>query len=248
MFALIIVDVQNDFISGSLAVNNGADVVPVINKLGPQFSHIYKTADWHPQDHVSFHANVKSGAHPTTPNSPVAGPDANLFDSVLVAGPPSLTQTLWPVHCVQGSKGAELHPDLASFPGEIRVNKGMNTKVDSYSGFWDNGDTSHTPLYSMLVEAGVTDVVVCGIATDYCVGFTALDAARHAFKVYVVEEAIKGVAPGTSAAMTSRCEKAGISFVSSATVPGILAGDGKEEGWVERIQTAKQHFINLARQ
>jgi len=241
VFALIIVDVQNDFITGSLAVNEGEMVVPVINEMGPHFSHIYKTADWHPTDHISFHSNVKKCLWPTSERSTIKGCDSCMFQTVIVSGPPELKQTLWPDHCIQGSFGAEFHKDMMIFPNEVRVNKGMKCCVDSYSGFWDNGDTSHTPLYNMLLEKGVTDVVVCGIATDFCVGFTALDAARHGFRTVVVNEAIRGVMPDTSAGMMARCRRAGVEFVSSKSIPDMVKEKDVSDT-VDRIFRVKKHF------
>ena len=102
----------------------GEMVVPVINEMGPHFTHIYKTADWHPTDHISFHSNVKKCVHATSARSNIQGADSEMFQTVIVCGPPELKQTLWPDHCIQGSFGAEFHKDLKTFPNEVRVNKG----------------------------------------------------------------------------------------------------------------------------
>ena len=102
----------------------GEMVVPVINEMAQHFAHIYKTADWHPADHISFHSNVKKGLYPTSERSAIKGTDSEMFQTVIVCGPPELKQTLWPDHCIQGSVGAEFHKDLKTFPNEVRVNKG----------------------------------------------------------------------------------------------------------------------------
>ena len=175
MKALVIVDVQNDFCpGGALAVSEGDRVVEVINRTEPGFDLVVATQDWHPANHGSFAAN-----HPG--RSP--------GEEVDLAG---LPQTLWPVHCVQGTPGAELHPRLDRLRIARVFRKGTEANVDSYSGFFDNGRCS-TGLGDYLKGQGVTDVYVCGLATDYCVKFTALDAVGLGFKTYLVEDACRGV-------------------------------------------------------
>jgi nicotinamidase/pyrazinamidase len=176
MKALVIVDVQNDFCpGGALPVPEGDRVVDCINRIQPGFDLVVATQDWHPADHGSFAANH---------------PGRRPGEQIELAG---LPQILWPVHCVQGTPGAELHPGL-DCPRIARVfRKGADPSVDSYSGFFDNGRRSSTGLDEYLKGQGVTDVYICGLATDYCVKATALDAVGLGFKTYLVEDACRGV-------------------------------------------------------
>ena len=164
MKALIIGDVQNDFCpGGALPVPGGDQVVEVINRMQPKFELVVAIQDWHPADHGSFAAN-----HPG--RSP--------GEQIELAG---LPQILWPVHCVQGTPGAELHPGLDRSRIARVFRKGTDPSVDSYSGFFDNGRRSSTGLGEYLKDQGVTDVYICGLATDYCVKATAMDAANLGF-------------------------------------------------------------------
>jgi nicotinamidase/pyrazinamidase len=174
--ALIIVDVQNDFCpGGALAVREGDLVVDVINRLQPQFDLVVATQDWHPRDHGSFAANH---------------PGHRPGDQIELDG---LPQILWPVHCVQNTPGAELHPRLDR-AGIARVfPKGTDPKVDSYSGFFDNGRRSSTGLGEYLKECGIGHVSICGLATDYCVKVTALDAKSLGFNTHLLVAACRGV-------------------------------------------------------
>jgi nicotinamidase/pyrazinamidase len=176
MKALIIVDVQNDFCpGGALPVPEGDSVVGIINRIQPEFDLVVATQDWHPANHGSFAANH---------------PGRRPGEQIDLAG---LPQILWPVHCVQDTPGAELHPRL----GRSRITrvfpKGTDPSVDSYSGFFDNGRRSSTGLGEYLNQQGVTDVYVCGLATDYCVKATALDAVGLGFKTFLIEDACRGV-------------------------------------------------------
>ena len=176
MKALILVDIQNDFCPGGhLEVPEGNQVVPVANALMDRFDLVVATQDWHPADHGSFAAN-----HPWRKPGQVI--DLN-----------GLPQVLWPIHCVQESFGAEfvqaLHADKI---GKVFV-KGTDPEIDSYSGFFDNGHRKATGLGDYLREMGVTEVWVMGIATDYCVKFTVLDALELGFKVNLIEDACRGV-------------------------------------------------------
>ncbi len=176
MPALIIVDVQNDFCpGGALAVPGGDQVVPLINRLQPRYDLVVATQDWHPADHGSFAVN-----HPgRTPG-----------ERIELAG---LPQVLWPVHCVQGTPGAEFHPAL-NLQRVARVfRKGTHPQIDSYSGFFDNGHRAATGLGEYLRQRGVKEVYVCGLATDYCVKWTALDAVELGFETFVLEDACRGV-------------------------------------------------------
>ncbi|MCS7238880.1 MAG: bifunctional nicotinamidase/pyrazinamidase [Thermoguttaceae bacterium] len=174
--ALIIVDVQNDFCpGGSLPVPDGDQVVPVINRIQPLFELVIATQDWHPANHVSFAANH---------------PGRNVGDVIEVDG---LPQILWPVHCVQDSPGAAFHPDLDTSRIVHIVRKGTDPRVDSYSGFFDNARRRDTGLAKLLRELGVSEVTICGLATDYCVKFTALDAKELGFDTTVIVDACRGV-------------------------------------------------------
>ncbi|TDQ18586.1 nicotinamidase/pyrazinamidase [Algoriphagus boseongensis] len=174
--ALIIVDVQNDFIpGGALAVAEGDQVVPLINEIQPKFSHVIATQDFHPKDHGSFAAN-----HP--------GKKPGEF--IELGG---LTQILWPVHCVQGTQGADFHSELERKEWEAIFQKGKNPMVDSYSGFFDNARRGDTGLGDYLKKEGITQVYVCGLALDYCVKFTALDARSLGFETHLIADATRAV-------------------------------------------------------
>jgi nicotinamidase/pyrazinamidase len=174
--ALIVVDVQNCFIpGGTLAVPHGADVVPVINRIAPAFRNVVMTQDWHPPGHVSF-ASSHAGGRP--------------FATVRV---PYGNQVLWPDHCVQGTADAELDRDLNIPQAELILRKGFHPAVDSYSAFQEADGKTSTGLRGYLVERGITSVFVTGLATDFCVAWTALDARKAHFKTYVVEDACRGI-------------------------------------------------------
>ncbi len=181
--ALIIVDVQNDFCpGGALPVLGGEGVVRVINPLQMKFGKLYFTRDWHPQDHCSF------------------------------SDEPAYTDQSWPVHCVQGTPGAEFAPGLDAGRITRVFRKGTRPEVDSYSGLFDNGRRHSTGLAEWLREQGVTRVTVCGIATDYCVKFTALDAVAEGFDVTLHLPACRGVnlQPGDIAAAVEAMRAAGV--------------------------------------
>jgi nicotinamidase/pyrazinamidase len=176
MKALIIVDVQNDFIpGGALAVKEGDQVVPIINQLQEKFDFIVATQDWHPADHGSFAANHSN---------------KNIGEFIDLNG---VQQILWPVHCVQGTKGAEFHPGLNTGKWKAVFQKGTNPKVDSYSGYFDNNRLGDTGLNDYLRENGIEDVFVCGLATDYCVKFTVLDAISEGFRTTLIADATRAV-------------------------------------------------------
>jgi nicotinamidase/pyrazinamidase len=176
MKALILVDIQNDFLpGGALAVANGDAIIPIANRLQAAFPVVVATQDWHPANHGSFAANHPGG---------------KVFEQIDLNG---LQQTLWPVHCVQGTTGAELAPGLQRERITKIFPKGTDAGMDSYSGLFDNGHRKSTGLGEWLKAKGVTEVVVCGLATDYCVKFTALDAAQMGFKTHFIEDASRGV-------------------------------------------------------
>lgn len=181
--ALVLVDIQNDFIpGGSLAVPQGDEVVAIANRLmnetgreKPRYDLVVATQDWHPANHGSFASNH---------------PGKNPFEMGELGG---LPQVMWPDHCVQGTVGAEFHPDLDQSGILAVFQKGTNPEVDSYSGLLDNDKKSSTGLAEFLKEQGVTDVDVCGLATDYCVKATAIDAIAAGFKTRLLAFASRGV-------------------------------------------------------
>ena len=176
MHALLLIDIQNDFLpGGALAVPGGDAILPVVNALMPQFELIVATQDWHPPDHGSFAANH-------------AG--RNLYEMIDLHG---LKQTLWPVHCVQNTGGALFAPGLETRGIAKVFPKGTDARIDSYSGFFDNGHRGDTGMAEWLRGRGVSELTLCGLATDYCVKFTALDALECGFKVNLHLEACRGV-------------------------------------------------------
>lgn len=176
MKALLLIDIQNDFMpGGALAVPGGDEVIPVVNALIPQFELVIATQDWHPADHGSFAANH---------------PGRNVFEQAELDG---LPQTLWPVHCVQNTGGALFAPGLDTRRITRVFTKGMNPRIDSYSGLFDNGHRASTGLAEWLRAQGVTHLTVAGVATDYCVKFTVLDALAEGFTVEVITAACRGV-------------------------------------------------------
>ena len=176
MKALILVDLQNDFLpGGALAVAEGDQVIPVANRVQKKFDLIVATQDWHPANHGSFASNHR-GKH--------AGEVIDLN---------GLPQVLWPVHCVQGTGGAEFASDLQVDRITKVFRKGTDPAIDSYSGLYDNGHRKSTGLAEWLREQGVNRVTVCGLATDYCVKFTALDALAEGFSVTLHLSASRGV-------------------------------------------------------
>ena len=176
MNALILVDIQNDFLpGGALAVPEGDRIVPIVNRLQPHFDLVVATQDWHPANHGSFAANHIGRA----PGE--------------VIGLHGLTQILWPVHCVQETAGADFAPDLDRSRWARVFPKGTDPNIDSYSGFFDNGHRQAAGLGDYLREKGVTDVYVAGLATDYCVKFTVLDALKLGFRTHLIEDACRGV-------------------------------------------------------
>lgn len=173
---LIIVDVQNDFCpGGNLAVPRGDEVVPVINALAKRFSNIVMTQDWHPAGHSSF-ASSHPGKRP--------------FETVAMSYG---RQVLWPDHCIQGSKGAEFRADLDIRPAQAIIRKGYRREIDSYSGFVEADRKTQTGLTGYLRERGILRAIVVGLATDFCVSWTAQDAAAAGFETYVVEDACRAI-------------------------------------------------------
>ncbi|XP_070552535.1 uncharacterized protein [Ptychodera flava] len=255
--ALVIVDVQNDFIDGSLALRNspacqeGSEVLPVINKLLEEelFDVVVYTKDWHPADHISFFENVKErNIHPS---SPIQGEDAKMFDTVKFAGPNDLVceQTLWPTHCVQGTWGAELHQNLKIVDDAVVINKGTNPDIDSYSAFWDNMKQSQTSLVEELKARRVTDIYVCGLAVDICVAFTSLDGVEHGYRTVVIEDAVRGIDCDGIKTRKKKMKDAGCVFVKSADVPDMLNCKDRhpELGYQAAVNVAMAMKIHEAR-
>ncbi len=176
MRALIIVDIQYDFLpGGALAVPNGDEIIGDVNRIQKDYDLVVATQDWHPAGHKSF-ASVHAGKLP--------------FDTVNLNG---LEQVLWPDHCVQGSNGAQLSDQLNSHRIEAIFRKGTDLDIDSYSGFFDNGKRKNTGLAGYLRDRGVTAVYVCGLAADYCVYFTAMDALQLGFDTTIIDYAVRAI-------------------------------------------------------
>lgn len=174
--ALIVIDVQNDFLpGGALAVPDGDLILPAVNALMMRFNHIVLTQDWHPHDHKSFASNHDDQAP---------------YDTINVAYGP---QTLWPDHCIQGSIGAALHGSLPVDKADIILRKGSNRDIDSYSAFFENDRKTPTGLRGYLKEHGVRKLTFCGLATDFCVAYSALDAVRCGFEASVALGACAGI-------------------------------------------------------
>jgi nicotinamidase/pyrazinamidase len=201
MKALVLVDIQNDFLpGGALAVPEGDAVVPVANRLQPAFDLVVATQDWHPSNHGSFAAN-HPGAKP--------GQVIDLH---------GLRQVLWPVHCVQHTPGAALAPGLKTVRIARVFQKGTDPEIDSYSGFFDNGHRKATGLELYLKERGVTDVFIAGLATDYCVKFTALDAVKAGLRAGLVADGCRGVnlQPGDSDRAIDELKRGGVRVCQAA--------------------------------
>lgn len=194
--ALIVIDVQNDFCpGGALAVADGDAVVPVVNDLIRSFEHVVLTQDWHPAGHSSF-ASQHEGKAP--------------FETVSMAYGP---QTLWPDHCVQESPGAALRADLEWGKAELLVRKGFRRQVDSYSAFFENDHVTPTGLGGYLKERGIAKVTLAGLATDFCVGYSALDARRLGLEAEVIMAGCRAIDLGGSlAAMIARMREAGVAI------------------------------------
>ncbi|KQP34923.1 bifunctional nicotinamidase/pyrazinamidase [Methylobacterium sp. Leaf100] len=202
---LLVVDVQVDFLArGALAVPDGDAVIAPINRLIDRFAHVVVTQDWHPPGHVSF-----ATSHP----------GRAAFESVVL---PYGRQVLWPEHCVRGTAGAVLAPGLRAERAELVIRKGHHRHVDSYSAFLEADRTTPTGLAGYLRERGFTRVVVCGLATDYCVGWTALDARAAGFEAVVVTDAVRGIdIEGSVARAMAAMAAAGVGFVESAAYTAL---------------------------
>jgi len=201
--ALVLVDLQYDFMpGGALAVAHGDDTLPVAQRMMTTFDTVVATQDWHPREHGSFAAN-HAGTKP--------------YEQIDLNG---LSQVLWPVHCVQGSHGAELHAAVDATRITKVFRKGTDPGVDSYSGFHDNGHRKSTGLGDWLREQKIDQLYVLGLATDYCVKFTALDARAEGFEVFLIEDGCRGVelAAGDSDKAIAQMREAGVTIVESGMI------------------------------
>ena len=195
--AIIVVDVQNDFCpDGALAVAGGHEVVPVINAMLPEFGCKVFTQDWHPADHTSF-ASQHEGKSP--------------FEMTTVSYG---DQVLWPDHCIQGSKGAAFRPDLNVDAADMIIRKGFRPEIDSYSAFFENDQTTSTGLDGYLKTRGISSVVLTGLATDFCVFYSAMDAVKLGYNVELVLSACRGIDMDRSLdAAMSQMRDAGVNIV-----------------------------------
>ena len=198
--ALLVIDLQNDFCpGGTLAVEGGDQVVPVINALAQRFEHVVLTQDWHPSGHISF-----ASAHP----------DAQPYTTIAAPYGP---QALWPDHCVQNTHGADFHPALDVPHAELILRKGFRREIDSYSAFVENDHVTPTGLAGYLRERGLTRLFLCGLAYDFCVRFSAIDGTAFDFECLVIEDATRPVAlPGSVEVTDQAFAEAGIQRIQSA--------------------------------
>ena len=200
--ALLVIDMQNDFMPGGpLAVAGGDEIIPGINRLAGRFEHVLLTEDWHPAGHISF-----ASTHGRQP-----------FTDTVEA--PYGTQALWPDHCIQHTRGAELHPALQISHAELLLRKGFRADVDSYSAFTENDGKTPTGLAGYLRERGLSRLFFAGLAYDFCVGFSAIAAARLGFTSVVLEDLSRAVAlPGTVAATDASFAAAGVQRIVAAAI------------------------------
>ncbi len=201
--ALLVIDMQTDFLPGGpLAVNGGDEIVPGINALAARFDHVLFTADWHPAGHISF-ASTHPGKHPFT-------------DTVQA---PYGTQTLWPDHCVQGSAGAQIAPSLDIPHAELLLRKGFRRSIDSYSAFVENDKHTRTGLAGFLRERELKRLFFVGLAFDFCVGYSALDAHRLGFEAIILEDLTRAVdLPGTVADARNHLTQADVHRCASTSL------------------------------
>ena len=201
---LLVTDVQNDFCpGGALAVPHGDEVIAPIHRVAPRFDHIIFTQDWHPPNHSSFAASH---------------PGKKPFESIELAYG---TQTLWPPHCVQGSPGAEFHPALHLPQAELILRKGFRAHVDSYSAFFENDRSTPTGLAGYLRERDLKRVFFAGLAYDYCVGYSALDARRLRLAAFILRDACRAIdLVGSVAAIEAEFAKAGVEVIEATQLLG----------------------------
>jgi nicotinamidase/pyrazinamidase len=200
--ALLIIDCQRDFCpGGALAVTGGHEIMPLIHDLQSRFAHVILTQDWHPADHSSFASQHKG----------LAAFQTVAMDYGL--------QVLWPDHCVQGSRGAEFHEGLDTTRAELILRKGYARGVDSYSAFFENDKRTRTGLEGYLRERGIGTLYLCGLATDYCVAFSALDARKLGFETHVVMDACRAIdLNGSLAAQMQAMRQAGVGLINCGEI------------------------------
>jgi nicotinamidase/pyrazinamidase len=198
--ALLVIDMQLDFMpGGALAVADGDAILPGINALAARFDHVLLTQDWHPRGHISF-ASAHPGKQP-------------FVDTIQAAYG---TQHLWPDHCIQGTRGAELHPGLAIPHAELILRKGFRRDIDSYSAFTENDGATPTGLAGYLRERGLTRLFFIGLAYDYCVGFSALAAARLGFESLVIEDLTRAIAQPSTDSTNTAFSSSGVRRIQSS--------------------------------
>lgn len=199
---LLVVDVQNDFCpGGALTVAGGEAIIPVIQRIAPRFEHIVLTQDWHPRGHHSF-ASAHAGKRP--------------FEGVQLSYG---EQTLWPDHCVQGTQGAEFHSDLSLPQAELILRKGFRREIDSYSAFFENDRTTPTGLAGYMKERGLARVFIAGLAYDFCVGYSALDARRLGLEAVVVRDACRAIdVNGSVEAIEKHFAESGVRLTDSPCI------------------------------
>lgn len=202
MKALLIVDLQNDFCEGgALEVPNGSTIVPVVNQLIDSFDAVIQTQDWHPADHASFASSHEN----KDPNDTI---EMNYG-----------TQVLWPDHCIQGTEGAEFHPDLKTNKSQVIIRKGFRPEIDSYSAFYENDHQTKTGLTGYLKTRGITDLYTVGLATDFCVKWSVVDGIKEGFNMHIIEDAVKGIdLDGSLDAAWDEMKSKGVDVVQSDSI------------------------------
>lgn len=202
MKALLVVDLQNDFCpGGALEVPEGDTIIPIVNKLIEHFDVVIQTQDWHPDNHSSFASNHE-GKEP--------------FNTIEVDYG---TQVLWPDHCVQGSEGAEFHPDLNTLKSQVIIRKGFRKEIDSYSTFFENDQKTKTGLTGYLKERGITVLYTVGLATDFCVKWSIIDGIDEGFNMHIIEDAVKGIdLEGSLDQAWKEMKEKGVNILSSAEI------------------------------
>jgi len=198
MKTLLLIDVQNDFMpGGSLAVRDGQAIVPIINRIQPYFEHVIASQDWHPPEHLSFARNH---------------PGRQVFEEIELNG---LPQTLWPAHCVQNSKGAQLHADLNTAQIAAIFRKGTDPEIDSYSTFYDNGRRKSTGLTGYLKELSAKTLYFCGLAADFCVYFSIQDALLAGFDCVLIEDATRAIDDDNYQNLRNKLHADGVKLMTS---------------------------------
>ncbi|MBS3944227.1 MAG: bifunctional nicotinamidase/pyrazinamidase [Melioribacter sp.] len=198
MNTLLIVDIQNDFIpGGALSVPEGDKIIPVINRIQEKFDLVVATQDWHPKNHKSFSSNH---------------PGKKVFDKIILNG---IEQILWPDHCVQESFGAEFNNNFSTGKVEAIFRKGMETEIDSYSAFYDNGHIKSTGLSPYLKGRNVDEFFITGLAGDFCVYYSIKDALNEGFKVSVIEDAVRSIDQNNFLIIKKELKERGVKFITS---------------------------------